>query len=56
MDRAPAFDRRAEPVPCQKTAGGVAYRAFGEGEPLVLMHGGAGSWEHWVRRWPRPSG
>ncbi|HUF88019.1 MAG TPA: alpha/beta fold hydrolase [Thermohalobaculum sp.] len=41
-------DRRAAPVPFAKTAGGVAYRTFGAGEPLVLMHGGAGSWEHWV--------
>lgn len=41
-------DRRLAPVPHVKTAGGVAWRAFGEGPPLVLMHGGAGSWEHWV--------
>ncbi|MEE9590772.1 MAG: alpha/beta fold hydrolase, partial [Hyphomicrobiaceae bacterium] len=28
---------------------GVAYRIHGRGEPLVLFHGGAGSWNHWVR-------
>ena len=49
MSLAPGFDRRtAEPAP-QKTANGTAFRTFGEGEPLVLMHGGAGSWLHWVR-------
>lgn len=41
-------DRRQDDTPFQRTAGGVAYRAFGAGEPLVLLHGGAGSWEHWV--------
>lgn len=28
---------------------GMAYRVFGDGEPLVLFHGGAGSWTHWFR-------
>lgn len=48
MNRAPDVDRRRQPALLRKTAGGTAYRSFGEGEPLVLMHGGAGSWEHWV--------
>jgi pimeloyl-ACP methyl ester carboxylesterase len=43
-----AADRRRAPPPFRKTAGGVAWRGFGAGEPLVLMHGGAGSWEHWL--------
>jgi pimeloyl-ACP methyl ester carboxylesterase len=42
----------AEPA-CRRTSAGVAYRVFGPeapgGEPLVLLHGGAGSWLHWVR-------
>jgi 2-hydroxy-6-oxonona-2,4-dienedioate hydrolase len=29
--------------------GGVAIRTWGEGEPLVLLHGGMGSWNHWTR-------
>ena len=42
-------DRRHVETPCRRTAAGVAYRVFGNGEPLVLLHGGAGSWLHWVR-------
>ena len=29
--------------------GGVAVRTWGAGEPLVLLHGGMGSWNHWTR-------
>ncbi|MEM9059121.1 MAG: alpha/beta hydrolase [Pseudomonadota bacterium] len=42
-------DRRLTEPPFERTSGGVAYRVFGSGEPLVLLHGGAGNWQHWVR-------
>lgn len=42
------LDRRSIDSPFEKTPTGVAYRAFGEGPPLVLFHGGAGNWHHWV--------
>ncbi len=29
--------------------GVVTWRAFGTGSPVVLLHGGHGSWLHWVR-------
>lgn len=42
-------DRRFDTPDFEKTLSGVAFRRFGRGAPLVLMHGGAGSWQHWVR-------
>lgn len=38
--------RRFE-VPCG--AGTMVWRQWGEGDPVVLLHGGSGSWTHWVR-------
>jgi pimeloyl-ACP methyl ester carboxylesterase len=29
--------------------GAMVWRNWGAGEPLVLLHGGTGSWRHWVR-------
>ena len=48
MQAEPAFDRRLDAPPHQMTPNGVAYRVFGSGAPLVLLHGGAGNWQHWV--------
>jgi pimeloyl-ACP methyl ester carboxylesterase len=35
---------------CALALGGkMVWRRWGRGRPLVLLHGGAGSWMHWVR-------
>jgi pimeloyl-ACP methyl ester carboxylesterase len=38
--------RRLE-TPCGD--GALVWRSWGEGAPLVLLHGGYGSWSHWIR-------
>jgi pimeloyl-ACP methyl ester carboxylesterase len=31
------------------SAGPMVWRAWGDGPPLVLLHGASGAWSHWVR-------
>ena len=38
--------RHSLPLP---SGGAMAWRCFGSGPPLVLIHGGHGSWLHWIR-------
>jgi len=33
----------------RETYRGIVARCAGQGEPLILFHGGRGSWNHWVR-------
>ena len=33
----------------QTSAGAMVWRAWGDGPPLVLLHGASGAWSHWVR-------
>jgi len=40
-----ASTRRTTPV----GDGDLVWRIWGNGEPLVLLHGGTGSWMHWMR-------
>ena len=32
--------------------GVMVWRCWGEGDPVVLLHGGSGSWTHWIRNIP----
>ena len=40
-----AATRRTTPIP----NGEIVWHIWGTGKPLVLLHGGTGSWLHWVR-------
>jgi pimeloyl-ACP methyl ester carboxylesterase len=44
-----ALDRRGTRRITQNGAGDVVWRVWGTGAPLVLLHGGTGSWMHWIR-------
>jgi 2-hydroxy-6-oxonona-2,4-dienedioate hydrolase len=46
VDGIAAEARRIE-TPCGD--GTMAWRVWGSGPPLVLLHGGYGSWMHWIR-------
>jgi pimeloyl-ACP methyl ester carboxylesterase len=44
---------RKERTPCGD--GTMVWRVWGAGEPLMLLHGGSGSWTHWIRNIPELS-
>jgi pimeloyl-ACP methyl ester carboxylesterase len=41
---------QVERTPCGE--GDIVWRLWGAGTPLVLLHGGSGSWMHWLRNIP----
>ncbi|HEY4066816.1 MAG TPA: alpha/beta hydrolase [Burkholderiaceae bacterium] len=43
------LDREAERHDVPVDGGHVTWRRFGDGPPLVLLHGGHGRWTHWAR-------
>ena len=42
-------ESRAQRVETPCGEGTMVWRIWGEGEPLVLGHGGQGAWSHWIR-------
>jgi pimeloyl-ACP methyl ester carboxylesterase len=44
-----ALDRASTRHTTASAAGEVVWRTWGAGAPLILLHGGTGSWMHWVR-------
>jgi 2-hydroxy-6-oxonona-2,4-dienedioate hydrolase len=44
-----ALDRASTRRTTPNGAGDVVWRSWGSGYPLVLLHGGTGSWMHWAR-------
>ena len=43
------LDRAARRHALPLADGHMVWRSWGEGEPVLLLHGGSGSWTHWVR-------
>jgi pimeloyl-ACP methyl ester carboxylesterase len=50
-----ALSRAARKVRTPCGDGAMVWRVWGAGEPLVLFHGGSGSWTHWIRNIPELS-
>src|SRR3990172_888777 len=51
-DTVDAIARAARRIETPWGAGTMVWRVWGSGEPLVLFHGGSGSWTHWIRNIP----
>lgn len=43
------LDSQCERVVVSDEVGQVVFRRLGSGSPLILLHGGHGSWLHWIR-------
>ena len=43
------LDRAAQRFETPCGTGRMVWRRWGDGVPLVFLHGGAGSWQHWIR-------
>ena len=53
MEEPEVFVSRIESLATRSVAlagdGSIVWRSWGEGPPLVLLHGASGSWTHWIR-------
>ena len=50
-----ALNRAARKRTTPSGEGAMVWRVWGAGEPVVLLHGGYGSWTHWIRTIPEVS-
>ena len=50
-----AINRAARKVRTPCGDGSMVWRVWGAGEPLIMFHGGSGSWTHWIRNIPELS-
>jgi len=50
-----AIARAARKIKTPCGEGTMVWRVWGAGDPLVLFHGGSGSWTHWIRVIPELS-
>jgi 2-hydroxy-6-oxonona-2,4-dienedioate hydrolase len=44
-----ALEAHSDRIAIPYTTGHLVFRIWGQGEPVVLLHGGSGSWKHWVK-------
>ncbi len=49
LDRVARLDSSAVVTTTRNGDGDMVWRAWGTGRPVVLLHGGIGSWRHWAR-------
>ncbi len=47
-----ALDQRGERFETPCGAGNMVWRRWGAGAPVVFLHGGSGSWMHWIKTIP----